>query len=180
MKSIIYTLLVIKKKQIFVVCLFFTSVSMFRMDRRFFFCSFSVTLKFRWVMIHTLQNLPTVSEGNKSNDKRRTDKSNLKKEVFKWVWGRDIYVKNKRIISEVTARQWVLFLQPTYTVKFPTCFYRLWEKETKHACTFSPGVSALAYWLDSADVQRFYFFTGNRHFLASRQRKAIKCISLRE
>lgn len=153
---------------------------MFRMDRRFFFCSFSVTLKFRWVMIHTLQNLPTVSEGNKSNDKRRTDKNNLKKEVFKWVWGRDIYVKNKRIISEVTARQWVLFLQPTYTVKFPTCFYKLWEKETKHACTFSPGVSALAYWLDSADVQRFYFFTGNRHLLASRQRKAIKCISLCE
>lgn len=30
-------------------------------------------------MIHTLQNLPTVSEGNKSNDKRRTDKNNLKK-----------------------------------------------------------------------------------------------------
>lgn len=40
MKSIIYTLLVIKKKQLFVVCSFFTSVSTFRMDRILVFSVF--------------------------------------------------------------------------------------------------------------------------------------------
>lgn len=44
-------------------------------------------------MIHTLQNLPTVSEGNKSNNKRRTDKNNLKK---------------KKISVQMSLRTWHL------------------------------------------------------------------------
>lgn len=45
-------------------------------------------------MFHTLQNLPTVSEGNKSNDKRRTDKNNKKTKCSNE--SEDVGVKNPK------------------------------------------------------------------------------------
>lgn len=49
---------------------------MFRMDRLFiFFCLF-FWVKDQSIMFHTLQNLPTVSEGNKSTERKKEEKKN--------------------------------------------------------------------------------------------------------
>lgn len=88
-----------------------------------------------------------------------------------------------KIISEVTVRQWVLFLQPRYDVRFTTRFFFLQtasikRKDRKDAHDFSPSGAALAYWLDAADVRRFFLAVIEITWPSVREKLWIKCFLL--
>lgn len=91
-----------------------------------------------------------------------------------------------KIISEVTVRQWVLFLQPRYDVIFTTRFFFYLffflqtasikeRKEKKDAHNSSPSETALAYWLDAADVRRFFLVVIKITWPSVREKLWIKC-----
>lgn len=102
-------------------------------------------------------------ERKKKTEQKQTNKKKQHKKP-KWVRRHNIGERSK-IISEVTVRQWVLFLQPLlqhgiFTTRLSKLLERkLTESYSGKMHNFLPSKTDLAQCLDAANVQRFLLVT---------------------